>query len=200
MDTKTLATMLVKQKVEGKGFSLDELGMAFISVYAELNDLVNNSETLESVLPSLASLGQNAKINRSTKADIPRLPETTVEKVKAVETRSVSGMDSIQKDYVMCLECGEKLNFIKGGHIVKHGLTTYQYKIRHGIGEDVKLASLNYIEKCRQNALKIQAKRRAEKFTRNNAVVVKPNLGQQRLQVLSSTVNRNRLDADKMPF
>ena len=45
----------------------------------------------------------------------------------------IKGMDSIKRNKVICLECRSEFRQVTGRHLAKHGLTTREYKKKHGI-------------------------------------------------------------------
>jgi predicted transcriptional regulator len=49
------------------------------------------------------------------------------------EETSLSGMDSIQRNKVICLECGKEFRQLSGKHLGLHGLAPKDYKKKHGI-------------------------------------------------------------------
>ena len=49
------------------------------------------------------------------------------------EETSLSGMDSIQRNKVVCLECGKEFRQLSGKHLGLHGLAPKDYKKKHGI-------------------------------------------------------------------
>jgi predicted transcriptional regulator len=46
---------------------------------------------------------------------------------------ALSGLDSIQRNKVICLECGKEFRQLSGKHLALHGLTPKDYKKKHGI-------------------------------------------------------------------
>ena len=51
----------------------------------------------------------------------------------AVEKKAVQGKAYIQRDKVICLECGKEFRQIAKSHLGSHGLTPKEYKKKHGI-------------------------------------------------------------------
>jgi len=66
---------------------------------------------------------------KSVKAKEEQLgEEPAVEKKEEVE-----GKASIQRDKVICLECGKEFKQLGNSHLASHGLTAREYKEKHGI-------------------------------------------------------------------
>ncbi len=52
---------------------------------------------------------------------------------KEEEGIGISGLDSIQRNKVICLECGKEFKQLSGKHLGLHGLSPKEYKKKHGI-------------------------------------------------------------------
>lgn len=52
---------------------------------------------------------------------------------KDEEGIGISGLDSIQRNKVICLECGKEFKQLSGKHLGLHGLSPKEYKKKHGI-------------------------------------------------------------------
>lgn len=52
---------------------------------------------------------------------------------KAEESQTISGVDSIQRTKVICLECGKTFRQLSAKHLRMHGLTPREYKQKHSI-------------------------------------------------------------------
>lgn len=52
---------------------------------------------------------------------------------RAEETPALSGVDSIQRTKVICLECGKTFRQLSAKHLKMHSLTPKDYKHKHGI-------------------------------------------------------------------
>ena len=59
--------------------------------------------------------------------------EQELAKEPAVEKKVVKGKVSIQRNEVICLECGKGFKQLSKPHLGSHGLTTKEYKEKHGI-------------------------------------------------------------------
>jgi predicted transcriptional regulator len=46
---------------------------------------------------------------------------------------ALSGMGSIQRNKVICMECGKEFRQLSGKHLALHGLSPKEYKKKHGI-------------------------------------------------------------------
>ncbi|MEJ5366583.1 MAG: MucR family transcriptional regulator [Desulfosoma sp.] len=78
-------------------------------------------------------------------------PETTP--VPKVRAEQVSPAESIQDDYVVCLECGHQFNQITANHLKSHGLTPREYKKKWGFRLKDSLACKN-LQQSRSEAAK----------------------------------------------
>lgn len=52
---------------------------------------------------------------------------------KAEESQAISGVDSIQRTKVICLECGKSFRQLSAKHLRMHGLSPKEYKQKHSI-------------------------------------------------------------------
>ena len=50
-----------------------------------------------------------------------------------LETASQDPLSSIQRNQVICLECGQSFKLLSNRHLALHNLTPRQYKQKHGI-------------------------------------------------------------------
>ena len=80
--------------------------------------------------------------------------ETQEEKtaVKAAEGPALSGAESIQRNKVICLECGKAFQVITVRHLTLHGLDPKGYKQKHGIPLRQSLSSRSLSAKRRRVA------------------------------------------------
>ena len=63
-----------------------------------------------------------------------RWVQTQEEKAsKAAEEPTMTGLESIQRNKVICLECGKAFRQLTVRHLALHGLDPKSYKQRHGI-------------------------------------------------------------------
>ncbi len=94
----------------------------------------------------------------------------------AQQTKQPSPRDSIHEDYVVCLECGRKMRHITKSHLKTHGLTTKEYKKKHGFRMRDSLACLH-----NQRERSEQTKRRgmSEQFIRANRLRRKNKVNEQ---------------------
>lgn len=60
--------------------------------------------------------------------------QTQEEKAAKAEAEAgLSGMESIQRNKVVCLECGKEFRQLSGKHLALHGLSPREYKKKHGV-------------------------------------------------------------------
>ena len=71
---------------------------------------------------------------------------------KAAEEPAMSGLDSIQRTKVICLECGKTFKQLSGKHLALHSLTPKEYKQKHGIPLRQSLSSRSLSAKRRKIA------------------------------------------------
>jgi predicted transcriptional regulator len=64
----------------------------------------------------------------SVKQKEEQLPEEP-----AVEKKAVQGKASIQRNKVICVECGREFKQLTKNHLASHGLTAREYKKKHGM-------------------------------------------------------------------
>ena len=75
------------------------------------------------------------------------------EKAKAgVEENAPSGLDSIQRNKVVCLVCGKEFRQLSGKHLATHGLTPKEYKRQFGIPQRQSLSARSLSAKRRRIA------------------------------------------------
>ncbi len=73
-------------------------------------------------------------------------------------------LSSIQKDYVVCLECGEKLAVLAPHLKNKHNISARDYKKKWGMKLGIKLVSENYRRKRQKIARSINTEERIQKM------------------------------------
>ena len=103
---------------------------------------------MEKTLVEMAAdiVAAQAGQTRMTPEEIARALSKTYEALKSVkakeeqlgeepevEKEKVEGKASIQKDKVICLECGKEFKQLSKRHLASHGLTAKEYKKKHGI-------------------------------------------------------------------
>jgi predicted transcriptional regulator len=64
----------------------------------------------------------------------------------------LSGMESIQRNKVVCLECGKEFRQLSGKHLALHGLAPKDYKKKHGIPPRQSLSARSLSAKRRRIA------------------------------------------------
>jgi predicted transcriptional regulator len=78
------------------------------------------------------------------------LAPTAAEEVTATK---LSPADSIQKDKVICLECGAEMRQLTSKHLVFHGMSQKEYKKKYGFTMATPLAAKS-LSKARSKAAK----------------------------------------------
>ena len=128
-----------RAKVNGQGADLLELTAQVVS-----NHLSNNSVDAKEI-PSLI-----------------REVHTTLQALNGVEGRgdpklkpAVPIEDSIQPDYIVCLEDGKRLKMLKRYLRTKYGLTPEEYRRRWSLPPDYPLVAPNYAQKRHELAKSI---------------------------------------------
>jgi predicted transcriptional regulator len=74
---------------------------------------------------------------------------------KDAEGQTLSGPESIQRNKVICLECGKDFKVITARHLALHGVDPKGYKQRHGIPLRQSLSSRSLSAKRRRVAKKL---------------------------------------------
>ncbi len=74
---------------------------------------------------------------------------------KSSEGPALSGPESIQRNKVICLECGKAFRVITVKHLTLHGLDPRSYKQKHGIPLRQSLSSRSLSAKRRRVAKKL---------------------------------------------
>lgn len=69
-----------------------------------------------------------------------------------VEKKEVEGKASIQRNKVICLECGKEFTQLSKSHLRSHALTPKDYKEKHGIPPGQALIAKNLSAKRRKVA------------------------------------------------
>ncbi len=128
-----------KVKVNGKGADLLELTAQVVS-----NHLSNNSVDAKEI-PALI-----------------REVHTTLQSLNGVEGNGHAKLDpavpikeSIQPDYIVCLEDGKRLKMLKRYLRTKYGLSPEEYKRRWSLPPDYPLVAPNYAKKRHELAKSI---------------------------------------------
>jgi len=109
--SKTLVEMaaaIVQSQSSSKGMTTDEVTFALQSTYKALQEL---------------------------QSDETKLSLVTTEGGVAESGFSVSGLTaekSIQKNKIVCLECGQEFRMLSPKHLKSHGLTGREYRTKHG--------------------------------------------------------------------
>ncbi|MBU0481370.1 MAG: MucR family transcriptional regulator [Proteobacteria bacterium] len=99
-----MAAAIVQAQSSSKGMSTEEVTNALQSTFKALQDL-QASETLSSEVPG-GEGGAGAPV--------------------------VSAEKSIQKNKIVCLECGQEFRMLSPKHLKSHGLTGREYRSKYG--------------------------------------------------------------------
>lgn len=109
--SKTLVEMaaaIVQSQSASKGMTTEEVTFALQSTYKALQELQN---------------------------DETKLVQAATEGSVSESGSSVSGLTaekSIQKNKIVCLECGQEFRMLSPKHLKSHGLTGREYRTKHG--------------------------------------------------------------------
>ena len=111
---------------KGMGKSLVEMAADIIQSQCNSTNMTAEEITLslQNTFNTLLML-QNAEV-QATHEGIPG-PGT---KVKT--SIALSPEKSLQKNKVICMECGEEFKMLSPKHLKSHGLTSREYRIKHG--------------------------------------------------------------------
>lgn len=95
-----------------------------------------------------AALQQLVRDTYATLVDVARTSLSDV----AVLSPAVSVENSVQPDYLVCLEDGKQLKMLKRYLKAVYGMTPREYREKWGLGEDYPMVAPNYAKKRRQLA------------------------------------------------
>jgi predicted transcriptional regulator len=70
----------------------------------------------------------------------------------AAEEPTMTGLESIQRNKVICLECGKEFKTVTGRHLALHKLDPREYKNKHGIPLRQALSAKSLSAKRRRSA------------------------------------------------
>ena len=102
-----MAAAIVQSQSSSKGMSTEEVTIALQSTFKALQDLQND----EAKMSQATAEGQ---VGESETA-----PGITAEK-------------SIQKNKIICMECGQEFRMLSPKHLRSHGLTGREYRTKYG--------------------------------------------------------------------
>jgi predicted transcriptional regulator len=88
------------------------------------------------------------ELQRAESGEI-ELPETQ----EAAPAQALTPADSMQKDKIICLECGAEMKQLTKNHLGSHGMTAKEYKKKYGFTLRTPLAAKS-LTKARQKAAK----------------------------------------------
>nr|WP_321468043.1 MucR family transcriptional regulator [uncultured Desulfobulbus sp.] len=124
--TKTLVQMtaeIIQSQITSKQMSTDEIKAALNETFRTLQSL-QNSETISTA---------------ETDGD------------GAVEAPALDPKKSIQKNKVVCLECGQEFKMLSPKHLRSHGLTSKEYRKKYGFSARQPLCAKALSEKRSQS-------------------------------------------------
>ncbi len=124
--TKTLVQMtaeIIQSQITTKQMSTDEIKAALNDTFRTLQSL-QNAETIE--------IGE-------TDASI------------ATDAPAIDPKKSIQKNKVICLECGQEFKMLSPKHLRSHGLTSKEYRKKYGFSARQPLCAKSLSEKRSQS-------------------------------------------------
>ena len=107
---KTLVEMaadIIQSQCSSVGMSAEEISLS----------LQNTFKTLQSLQSAESLAGPEGTIE----AGLSAKPGTTISPEK-----------SLQKNKVICLECGQEFKMLSPKHLSSHGLTSREYRVKHG--------------------------------------------------------------------
>lgn len=124
--TKTLVQMtaeIIQSQISSKQMSTDEIKAALNETFRTLQSL-QNAETIET-----------AETDAGALTDAPDLDPKK----------------SIQKNKVICLECGQEFKMLSPKHLRSHGLTSKEYRKKFGFSARQPLCAKSLSEKRSQS-------------------------------------------------
>lgn len=101
----------------------------------------------------IAALAATGQING---ADIPKVLSEVAATLRTIEKQIVDGpasvaeekpsiapSESIQRTFIVCLECGQQFKMLSPKHLRSHGLSPRQYRQKHGLSLRQPLCAKN---------------------------------------------------------
>jgi len=99
-----MAAELIQAQVATKSMSQEEITLALQTTYKTLQSLQNNEQS-------------------NTAEELPL----------CALTAGMSPDKSIQKNKIICLECGQEFKMLSNKHLTSHGLTGREYRKKYGL-------------------------------------------------------------------
>jgi len=124
--TKTLVQMtaeIIQSQITTKQMSTDEIKAALNETFRTLQSL-QNAETIET---------------------------TEVDAAPLTDAPTLDPKKSIQKNKVVCLECGQEFKMLSPKHLRSHGLTSKEYRKKYGFSARQPLCAKSLSEKRSQS-------------------------------------------------
>ena len=89
--------------------------------------------------------------------------------LEAPEPKAMDPKQSIQRNKVICLECGKEFKQITQSHLKSHGLTPREYRKKHGFSAKQALVAKNLSAQRRKTAKKLGLGERLAKAAKGRA-------------------------------
>ena len=147
---KTLVEMaadIIQSQCSSTGMTTEEIALALQSTFKTLQDL--QSAEMQASQEGAGEAG-----------------------VKTKSGRALSPEKSLQKNKVICLECGQEFKMLSPKHLKSHGLTSREYRVKYGFSLRQPLCAKSLSDKRKKagkerglpdNLRKAIAKRRKRK-------------------------------------
>jgi len=107
---KTLVEMaaeIIQSQCSTTAMTTEEIGLSLQNTFKTLQDL------------------QSAEVQLAQEG-------ITESGIKAISGFALSPEKSLQKNKVICLECGQEFKMLSPKHLKSHGLTSREYRVKHG--------------------------------------------------------------------
>ena len=122
---KTLVEMaadIIQSQCASTGMSTEEVTLSLQTTFKTLQDL------------------QNAEVQTAQEG-------TADSGLKTASGIALSPEKSLQKNKVICLECGQEFKMLSPKHLKSHGLTSREYRVKHGFSLRQPLCAKSLSEK-----------------------------------------------------
>ena len=102
--------------------------MAADIIQSQCSSTAMTTEEIASSLQSTFKILQDLQ-SAETISSQENLTETVI---KTIPGLALSPEKSLQKNKVICLECGQEFKMLSPKHLRSHGLTSREYRVKHG--------------------------------------------------------------------
>ena len=102
--------------------------MAADIIQSQCGSTAMTTEEIASSLQSTFKILQDLQ-SAETISSQENLTETVIKKIPGL---ALSPEKSLQKNKVICLECGQEFKMLSPKHLRSHGLTSREYRVKHG--------------------------------------------------------------------